>query len=111
MLHETYFLLNSTFYNQSDGIAMGSPSAPVLACIFIGYNRTRWLNEYFLNKPKFYLRYVDDILDSFNNKQDSLIFFNFLNEKHSIIKFTIENKLTISWLFLINSFHVSKMKI
>ena len=30
-----------------------------------------WLNKYNLNKPKFDLRYADDILASFNNEQYS----------------------------------------
>ena len=40
---------------------MGSPLAPVLANIFMGFHESKWLNEYNLIKPKFYLRYVDDI--------------------------------------------------
>ena len=51
---------------------MGSPLASVLANIFMGFHESKWLNEYNLNKPKFYLRYVDDILAAFDNKQDSL---------------------------------------
>ena len=54
---------------------MGSPLAPVLANIFMGFHKSKWLNEYNLNKPKFYLRYVDDILFAFHNEQNSLIFF------------------------------------
>ena len=53
---------------------MGSPLGPVLANIFMGFHESKWLNKYNLNKPKFYLRYVDDILADFDNKQDSLIF-------------------------------------
>ena len=49
----THFIFNSKFYNQIDGVAMGSPLAPV------GFYDSKWLNEYNLNKPKFYLRYVD----------------------------------------------------
>ena len=41
---------------------MGSPLAPVLANILMGFHESKWLNEYNLNKPKFYLRYADDIL-------------------------------------------------
>ena len=41
---------------------MGSPLAPVLADIFMGVHESKWVNEYILNKPKFYLRYSDDIL-------------------------------------------------
>ena len=52
---------------------MGSPFAPVLANIFMGFNESKWYNEYDLNKPKFYvnLRYVDDILGALENEQDS----------------------------------------
>ena len=52
---QTYFVFNSRFYNQIDGIAIGSPLAPVLANIFIGFHESKWLNKYNLNKPKFYL--------------------------------------------------------
>ena len=41
---------------------MGSPLAPALANIFIGFRESKWLNEYNLNKPKFCLRYIDHIL-------------------------------------------------
>ena len=54
---------------------MGSPLAPVLANIFMGFFESKWLNEYNLNKPKF-LRYVDDILAAFGKEQDSLNFLN-----------------------------------
>ena len=74
-----------TFYNQIDGIAMGSPLAPVLANICMGFHESKWLNEYNLNKPKFSLRYVDDILATFDSEQDSLDFLNFLNNMHSNI--------------------------
>ena len=50
---------------------MGFPLAPVLANIFMGFYESKWLNEYNLNKPKFYLRYVDDILAAFAKEQDS----------------------------------------
>ena len=52
---------------------MASPLAPVPANIFMGFHECEWFNEYNLNKPKFYLRYVDDILAPFDNEQDSLI--------------------------------------
>ena len=70
---------------------MGSPLAPVLANIFIGFHESKWQNEY-LNKPKFYLRHFDDILAAFGNEQDSLNFLNFLNNRHPNI-FTIEEQI------------------
>ena len=88
MLHQTHFLFSSKFYNQLDGVAMGSPLAPVLANIFMGFYKSKWLNEYNLNKTKFYLRYVDDILAAFEKEQESLNFSDFLNNTHPKIKFT-----------------------
>ena len=57
---------------------MGSSLAPVLANIFMGFRESKWLHEYNLNKPKFYLKYVDDILAAFDNEQDSLNCLDFL---------------------------------
>ena len=47
---------------------MGSPLAPDPANIFMGFHESKWLNEFNLNKPKFYLRYVDDIQAVFDNQ-------------------------------------------
>ena len=53
---------------------MGSPSALLIANIFMGFHKSKLLNEYNLNKPIFFLRYIDDILAAFGNEQDSLNF-------------------------------------
>ena len=63
---QTHFIFNSKFYNQIDGVAMGSPLAPVLANIFMDFHKSKWLDQYNLSKPKFYLRYVEDILLTLN---------------------------------------------
>ena len=81
------------FYDQFDGVAMGSPLISVLSNIFMGFYESKWLNEYNLNKPKFYLRYVDDILAVFDKEQDSLNLLNFLNKRHPNLKFTIEKQI------------------
>ena len=71
----------------------------------MGFYKPTWLNEYNLNKPKFYLRYVDDILAAFDKEQDSQIFLNFLKKMHPNIKFTIEKQINhpIAFLDLFNS--------
>ena len=51
---QSHFVFNVKFYNQVDGVAMGSPLAPVLANIFMGFYESKSLNEYNLHKPKFY---------------------------------------------------------
>ena len=70
----------------------------------MGFYESKWLNEYNLNKPKFYLRYIDDILVTFDNEQeneqDLLNFLNFLKNRHPNIKFTIEKQINNSIAFL-----------
>ena len=69
---QTHLILNSKIYNQIDGVAMGfSLAPPVLANIFMDFYESHWLNKSNLNKPRFYLRYADDILAVFDNEQDS----------------------------------------
>ena len=101
----------SKFYHQIDGVVMDSPLAPILANIFMGFYESKWHNELNLWKPKFYLRYADDILATFDNEQDSLILLHFLNKKYPHIKFSIEKKLTIPSRFFMYSFQVSTIKI
>ena len=79
---------------------MGSPLAPVLANTFVGFYESKWLNEYNQNKPKFYLKYVDDILAAFGKEQDSLNFLDFLNKRHPNIKFTIKKQINHYIAFL-----------
>ena len=42
----SHFIFNRKFYNQIDGVAMGSPLVPFLANIFMGFYASKWLNEY-----------------------------------------------------------------
>ena len=53
---------------------MGSPLAPVIANIFMGFHEFKWLNKDNLNKPKFCFRYDDYIPAVFDNEQDSINF-------------------------------------
>ena len=97
---QTHFVFKIKFYNQIGGVAMGFPLAAALTNIFMNFYESKWLNEYNLNKPKFYLRCVDDILATFGKEQDSLNFLNFLNKRHPNIKFTKEKQVNYSITFL-----------
>ena len=79
---------------------MDSSLAPVLANIFMGFYESKWLNECNLDKPKFYLGYVGDILADFDKEQDSLSFLIFLNNRHPNIKSMIEKQINHSITFL-----------
>ena len=53
---QTQFLLNGSFYDRIDGIAMGSPLAPVLAYLFMGYHEKLWLETFHGSTILFYRR-------------------------------------------------------
>ena len=74
----THFFFDGNFYDQIDGVAMGSPLGPVLANIFMGYHETKWLSTFPNSKVLLYRRYVDDIICVFNSEKDSDLFLNFL---------------------------------
>jgi len=40
---QTHFSFNGSFYDQIDGVAMGSPLAPGLANLFMGHHEKMWL--------------------------------------------------------------------
>ena len=71
----------------------------------MAFYESKWLNEYNLNKPKFYLRFVDGILAAFDKEQNSLNFLNFLNKIHPNIKFTIDKQVNHSIGFIIKVSH------
>ena len=43
---ETHFIFKGTYYDQVDGVAMGSPLAPVLANLFMGHHEKIWLEQH-----------------------------------------------------------------
>ena len=89
---ETHFLFKGEYYDQIDGVAMGSPLAPVLANLFMSFHENDWFKNYKGNSPKFYKRYVDDIFAIFEIEKDSDNFLQYLNTRHTNIKFTTEKQ-------------------
>ena len=85
---ETHFLFKGNFYDQVDGVAMGSPLAPVLANLFMGHHENIWLDQYGDSEVLFYRRYVDDTFCLFHSERDATLFFNYINNIH----FTMERK-------------------
>ena len=83
-------MYNDEYYDQVDGVAMGSPLGPVLANLFMGVHEKTWLREYRGSPVLFYKRYVDDIFCMFGKKEDAMTFLEYLNDKHPNIKFTLE---------------------
>ena len=88
----THFLFLGNYYDQIDGVATGSPLAPVLANLFMGHHERIWLQQYDGPRVYFYRRDVDDIFCLFSNEKDALEFFQYLNGKHHNIRFTMETE-------------------
>ena len=88
---ESHFLFDGNFYDQIDGVAMGSPLGPVLANLFMAIHEKDWLKN--CNSPPiFYRRYVDDIFCLVKNETEANSFLTYLNSKHANIKFTVEHE-------------------
>ena len=87
------FIFNNTYYQQTEGMSMGSPLGPTYANVFLCHHEKEWLNncppEF---KPAYYRRYVDDIIVLFRDKSHIPLFHNYLNQQHPNMKFTCEEE-------------------
>ena len=64
---KSHFILNGQYYDQIDGVALGSPLGPVLANIFMCHFEEKWvLNNN--TRPSVWFRYVDATFTLFDNK-------------------------------------------
>ena len=85
-------MFEGKFYNQIDGVVMGSPLGPVLVNLLMGYYEQKWLESFEECELILCRRYMDDIICLFNNESDADKFFFFFNQRHPKIKFTIEKQ-------------------
>ena len=98
---ESVILFDSEFYNQVDGVSMGSPLGPTLANAFLCYHEKKWLDDCPIDfKPVYYKRYVDDIFLLFRELEHAQRFKEYMNSKHRSISFTSEIEKEGSFPFL-----------
>ena len=86
---KSHFLFDDQYYDQIDGVAMGSPLGPVFANIFMCHFEERWVTKGQI-RPSLWYRYVDDTFTMFESKDTANEFLQYLNSRHESIKFTIE---------------------
>jgi hypothetical protein len=92
VLTSTYFSFDGQFYEQTDGVAMGSPLSPVRANFFMEDFETKALHLT-PHKPTHWLRYVDDTFIIWPHGQQRLTeFLDHLNSLHPKIQFTMETE-------------------
>ena len=71
---ENHFQFEDKYFDQIDGVAMGSPLGPILANIFMSDLEQYVFDTYEGNLPTLYRRYVDDIFLIFNDRDDAEFF-------------------------------------
>ena len=85
---ENTFMFTSSFYKQIDGCKMGWPLSVIYSDIYMTKTQCEVVNP---SKPKFYKRFMDDIVNRKNkNEPDDL--FQKLNKNHPNMKYTVEVK-------------------
>ena len=89
-IKKSRFIFDGQYYDQIDGVAMGSPLGPVLANIFMCHFEEKWLMNSSRFHPTLWYRYVDDTFSMFDSKDTANEFLKYLNSRHISIKFTIE---------------------
>ena len=110
-LLDTYFLFNNKLYKQIDGLAMGSPIAPVLANIFLNFHEIDWLRNCPNDiKPVLYRRFMDDTFLLFREESHVQPFLSYLNVQHNNIKFTCETEIDCKISFLDVKIHKTNNK-
>ena len=67
----SHFVFDGQYYDQIDGVAMGSPLGPVLANIVMCDFEEKWVMNNGA-RPTIWFRYVDDTFTLFNNKNTAV---------------------------------------
>jgi hypothetical protein len=99
-LTSTYICWERQFFEQTDGVAMGSPLSPVVANFFMKDFEKRTI-EQATHKPTCWFRYVDDTFVIWQHGQEKFTeFLNHLNSLHVNIQFTMEKEEDVHLPFL-----------
>ena len=99
-LTTTYFQWDKEFYEQTDGVAMGSPLSPVIANFFMEKFEQQALNLA-KKKPSCWFRYVDDTFVVWSHGPEELNnFLTLINSINTKIQFTMETETNREIAFL-----------
>ena len=82
------FQFRQKHYELTDGLPMGAPASPTIANIFMMSFERKAL-ESFRERPKAWLRYVDDIFSIIKRSAVNDLLIH-LNNQHTSVQFTLE---------------------
>ena len=82
------FQFEGHLYEQTDGVAMGSPLSPLIADVFMCHLEEKLTRDGMV--PSLYKRYVDDTLARMPSTDAAADFLTTLNGLHPSLKFTME---------------------
>ena len=82
------FNFNGELYEQTNGVAMGSPSGPLMANVFTCHLEEELTHDGLI--PHLYTRYVDDTMTRMPSAATAVVFLTTLNNLHSSLTFTME---------------------
>ena len=85
-----HFMFDNQYYDQIDGVAMGSSLGPILADIFMFDFENKVFDTFDGNLPLLYKGYVDEFFLVFNDRDDCELFYEYINKQHPNIKFTLD---------------------
>ena len=90
VLDQSFFQFNEKIYKQNYGITMGAPSSVKIANITLHKHLYKLFIQYSGPVPENSYRLIDDIFGVWvNTKENLLHWFEFLNNSHETIKFTL----------------------
>ena len=90
VLKNNFFEVDSKFYEQISGTAIGTKFAPPYACIFIDHIETEFSKTQYI-KTWFWKRFIDGIFFIWTESEESLEkLLEILNKLHPNLKFTYE---------------------
>ena len=90
LVRTTFFIFNGTYYQQTEGVAMGGPPSSIVAEIYMQATETTALTTT-SHPPNVWERHVDDVFSIIRNS--SLHdFFQHINSLHPKTKFTMETE-------------------
>ena len=91
LAQDSHFQFDGKFYEQINGVAMGSPLGPLFAYVFMSSFEPKHIKQLRELGVNFWQRYVDEIFATIDCSDEAEEILKFLNAQHPSIRFTIEH--------------------